>query len=385
MLETKAIFIAIVALSLLIIGVCTKNQFRLQFTIGRQKSILLDINYLVILILFWLFAVCVTDSYDLSNYRWAYDDRVSHGKEFGFDLVAFFFHDIGWSFDAFKALWVTVISLLLYRGIKKYGNNPGKVVALALYTAFLGFITQMRSAMVGAIFVNAFDLLCSRRKRDRVLYALIILACAQFHIIAYCFLLFLLIPQDGKFVFKRAYYIVIAIITVIAMFGSSFLSSVFGRILSFSSADSNDANRAASYFQGGASHFRYEFFLLCKHYLLFMLTNRVCDRQLANRVLKLKKTRLLQRIMDANSLMLVFLPVTMLSASFERLFYYFALIQYAVVFAADRKPLKIFKRFSWSMSEQSILVIGTLLITFVEWYFSPDDVIRIVNSVKWIF
>ena len=385
MLEAKGVIIATMALLILAIVLIDNHKIYITTTGGLSGKKQTELRYIILILLFWLFASCVMDSADLSIYRWAFESRISHGKEPLFDLLTFYFHDIGWTFEQFKLLWVSITALLLYVGIKKYSNDPTKVVALALFTVLTGFITQMRSAMVCAIFINAFQLIISGKRRDRIIYLLVILFAAQFHIVGYCFLVFLLINKSQKRIFRKLYYIIISIVTLVALFSSSFASSYINSVLSIFLSGGTGAKRTLSYFSGESSHFRYAFFLICKHIFLFFLTNEACERQIIGSAEYTGKAAQINMIQEANTLMLVFIPISILSASFERLFACFALIQYAMIFNVGRQRITLLKRISWSQSIQSVLVIGILTITFVEWYFSFGDMVRILNSVEWIF
>ncbi len=386
MLETKGIAVVIAAFLLVILGLNNKRIYTVSLASGEPGSIKLDLKYFLLLTVFWLFAVSVTDSADISIYRWAYTERISHGKEPLFDIIQFFFHDQGWVFDKFKLVWISLITILLYTGIKRYCKVPAAVVALAIITALPGFITQMRSALVSAIFLNAFSLILSGRKKDRVLYCVIILLSAQIHIEAYSFLIFLLINPKENRVFRSIYYLFITAATLLSLFFSSHYGSLIYTIISALPIGGNAVTRVLSFFEGEGSHFRYAFFLVCKHLFLFILTDQACDLQMNSLSIvggRINSEQEISMIREANSLMLFFLPITMFSASFERLFNCFCLIQYSVIFNVGQSKLSLFKKVIWPQSIQSIMVIGVFIITFIEWYFSPDDLIRVVNSIRW--
>lgn len=385
MLETKGIFTAIIAFVLLSLGLYSKKETPILVFPNRLHKKRINIIYFGIFAAFWLFGACVTDSYDIGNYKWAYNDRVSHGKEPLFDTIQFFFHDAGWSFEAFKVVWVSIVFVLLYRGIKKYSRTPGAVAGLAVVTVMAGFITQMRSALVGAIFLNAFQLILSGKRKDRILYLIIILLSAQIHIIGYSFLIFLIANPKKHAKFKKMYYIIVALTIVIALFGSSFFVPIIYRMLNLLLIDGNGADRVLSYFQGESSQFRYAFFLTIKHLLLFFLADRACEVQLKVKDINYADTQKFQIIRESNALMLIFLPITIVSASFERLFNYFILIQYSMVFNVGKSKIVLFKKYLLNINLQSVLVLGILLMTFVEWYFSPGDLIKMLNSLEWVF
>lgn len=385
MLELQSLIIVVVIFSLLVITLTTKSGIEVTvkgFNSNRKR---IDLIYVFLIFFYWAIAVGVKDSADLFNYRWAYDCQLSHGKEPLFDVIQFYLHQKGVSFDTFKFFWVSTISILLYTGIKKYCISPNKVVALALISILLGFITQMRSALVGGIFINAFPLILSGKKREKILYCFLILLASQFHIVGYCFLVFLIINRKESMTFKKVYYFIVAIITFIALFSSSFASSYIGNVIRFLSEDGANSSRVVNYFSGETSHFRYAFFLICKHLFFFFLTNKACDIQINETVVSLEECQRFRMIREANTLMLMFLPITMLSASFERIFNYFALIQYAMAFNIGKCYITFFEKISWKSILQPVMVFGTLFITFVELYFSSSDVVRMLNSIKWNF
>ena len=350
----------------------------------NRGRVLQNLPYFIIIVCFWLFGICVTDSNDLANYRFAYERKISHGKEPLFDAVSFFFHDSGWSFDQFRILWVTLVVILLYFGIKRYSKNPKAVAGLAVVTVLTGFVVQMRSALVGAVFLNVFPLLLTGKKRDRLIYLLIILLCSQIHIIAYAFLLFLFINAIESKVFRRVYFVLIALVTLVALFGSTLSSSIIYSMLNSLPFGKNLVLRVISYFRGEDIHFRYSVFLIAKHLLLYYLTDRACEMQINKSTSGIFSVSQIRMIREANTLMLMFLPITILSASFERLFNCFVLIQYGMVFNVGKSKFRISKKKTWSINMQPVLVIGVLLITFVEWYFSPDDIVRILNSLEFV-
>lgn len=382
MIEIKGIVASIIAFFLLVLGLYNRRINRVfspTLVVGMRNKVF-DITYIAIFAFFWVFGVCVTDSYDIGNYRWAFDDRVSHGKEPLFDVIQFFFHDIGWSFDLFKGIWFSVVVILLYRSIRRYSKTPGAVAGLALITVFMGFITQMRNALVMAIFLNAFLLLLSQKRRDKILYLVIVLLSAQIHTIAYAFLVFLFIsPRDNREL-KRLFYVIITVATFFVFLLPSFFTQAMHFILNLLSMDETNVARVLSFFQGDGISYRYAFFLICKHLLLFLLTDRACGIQMNNVSDTFEKQKY-SILRNSNTLMLVFLPITLLAPSFERLFNCFALIQYAMVFNVGKEKVSL-PKVSLNISLQFIMVVGILCITFVEWFFSPVDLITILNSLE---
>ena len=385
MLETKSLIVAGVAFVLMFVGLYGEDANLANIPYWKTQVRPLHITHFVLAVSFWIFGACLMDSYDISNYRWAYEDRVAHGKEPFFDILQFAFHDASWSFDAFKVFWITIIAVLLYRGVKKYSCRPGSVMGLAMVTVLSGFITQMRSAMVGAIFLNTFPLLLSGKKRDRILYLVITLLSAQFHIAGYAYLIFLFVAPETRISFRKLYFIIIAAATIVSLAGTSFASTLISSAIRMIPFGGAGAARAMSYFRGEGSHFRYAVYLIIKHCIMFILTDRACDLLIANCDEADNASNRFRMIREANTLLLVFLPITLISASFERLFNCFALIQYAMVFNVGKSKFELSKTVFLSASIQSVLVTFSLAFTFIEWYFSPGDMVRILNSLEWIF
>ncbi len=384
MLEFKAVLIIVTGMMLVLLGLCCKEK-RIVHPVSYTWNKKLDVTYFTIFFMFWLFAISVSESYDIANYRYAYNGRISHGKEVVFDLIRFFFYDHGWSFDAFKILWVTIVILLLYIAIKKYSNSPCAVVALALVTPLIGFITQMRSALVGAIFLNAFHLLVQGGRKNRIAYAALIILSAQIHIIGYGFLIFLFINPESNRTFKPLYYFFIGVATLIALFSTGSFSQVIYSILDHLPVAGKGLARVLEYFQGEGSSFKYAFFLLLKHQFFFSLTDRACEVRMMELDVSDFDIRKYRMIREANVLMLMFLPITMVSASFERMFNCFVLIQYAMIFNAGRSKVLLFKKISWQQSIQSLMILMVFFMFTVECYYSSSDLITILNSVRWPF
>lgn len=386
MLEAKGIIVLIIAFLLFALGLYSKGENVYVVTSGERRKPL-NIIFFVIFVFLWIFGVCVTDSYDIGNYKWAYDEGIAHGKEPLFDVIKFFFHDVGWSFEAFKVVWISFIFILLYIGIKKYSKAPGAVAGLGLITVMTGFITQMRSAMVGAIFLNVFQLILSEKKKDRILYFIIIILSAQIHIIGYVFLIFLILNKKERIDLKRMYYIAILLITLIVLFASGFSASIISEILNFLPFSENNAIRVLTYFQDGGSNLNLigSCFLIFKHFFLFLLTDKACEMQINETDINNLEIEKYKIIRQANMLMLVFLPITLLAVSFERPFNIFALIQYSMVFNVGEAKFVIFRRNLLNISLQVLMIAGVMFFTLINWYSNPEDLIRIINSLKWVF
>lgn len=385
MIKAKAIVIIVIGILLFLWGVYNneKSIVILKPSFSIKKKV--NLKYFILFLLFWLFAVCVTESYDISNYRYAYDGRISHGKEPFFDIIQFYFYDHGRSFDFFKFIWVTVVAIGIYVCIKRYAKYPAAVMALALVTPLTEFITQMRSALAGIVVLNAIPFIFRGRIRNKIAYAIIVVLCAQIHILVYAYLIFLLInPKESK-ITSRVYYAIISVLIIVALFFSSVYMKTIFYALNNLPIVGNSVRRIISYFQGQGNHFRYAFFLMIKHLFLFFLCNKACEIQERKHFLGSEGGLKFRMIREANALMLVFLPIMMMSGSFERLFNYFSLIQYAMIFNIC-KPRKLqLGKISWHQSMRVLLIIGMVGFCIIENYFDSSDTVTIFNSIEWPF
>lgn len=139
----------------------------------------------------WVAVALCMDSYDIENYRVIYDPSFLLEKDALFGLIERGFLLLNISFDWFKAIWGTGIAVLLIAGLARYTDRPALAGAMFLLV-MLGYATQMRSAMAGAILLLSFSFLLTERKRDAVWYALLTLLASALHIMAAGFLILLL-------------------------------------------------------------------------------------------------------------------------------------------------------------------------------------------------
>ena len=235
--------------------------------------------------LFWFYGVCASDSHDLYYYRYAYDLQIGHGKEPFFDFLTLQSYRMGFNYDTFKLIWFSIISLLMFRGIRQFGERCELTAALVLLAPGSLYITGMRSSMVGAIMLNAFPLLFTKKKRDIISYILVVLACAQIHMVSYVYLLFLVLDAvKGKSV-RTVYFSIVFILTAGALLFSTFMNKSIGNLLgkAFSLLGENSAERASSYFSGEGAHFRYQVYLVFKHLFFFYLTDKACKIKINDR------------------------------------------------------------------------------------------------------
>ena len=145
----------------------------------------------VIMVLCWIVIAVSMDAYDINNYRRAYDREVYRGKEFLFDLLQYIFFNLHIPFDLFKFLYGTVIWFLLYRVLRYYTVDIALAAAIFVFGPMMGFGTQMRSSMAGAIVLNAIPILLRKDGKIWKYCALVALACT-FHMMAAFYFIFVI-------------------------------------------------------------------------------------------------------------------------------------------------------------------------------------------------
>ena len=379
MFTTNAIIVFIAGI--IIIAMCMEESLALNisFALPGKSKTKIRLKYLVILAFFLFVGVCVTDSYDISFYRDAYVRRISHGKEPLFDYLTFFCYDRGIGFDQFKTVWLVVITALLYRGIKLYCKKPEQVVAMLFFTGLLSFITQMRSAMAMAIIVNFIPLLYTGKMRDRFKYGVIVILCGQMHIVSYAFLLFLIVKAKGRRIYQKEYYVVLAIVTLLAVGMNAFFISILTAIMGRIPGIAPIANRIIASVSGVGTPIKASLFLIFQQVCLYVFTARACDLQTGENA---ADSTCVGVIREINTLSLVYLPLCVLNASFNRLFVLIAIMQYGMILNVGRKRVGISKWATVNVSMKTALFCLAIFLFLANVHSNPDDFVRIMNSIQ---
>lgn len=165
----------------------------LFFALKKKDS---ETLFKMIMALCWVVIAMSMESHDINNYRWTYDNGILRGKEVLFDFLQSTFYSWNVPFAVFKVLYGTLIWYLLYRALKNYAVDTALVAALFVLGPMMGFGTQMRSSLAGAIVLNALPLLLKKDAKIWKYIALVALA-SVVHLMAAFYIVFL-IPKFLK-------------------------------------------------------------------------------------------------------------------------------------------------------------------------------------------
>jgi len=380
MFTAYSITLIIVALFVIILSMFETDAFNVEFISFGQTRII-RLKYVICAILFTVFGICIKNSYDIGNYRWAYEQRLSHGKEPLFDTIRFFLRDRGVSFETFRILWILVVALLLYIGIRKYCKVPEQVVALTLVLVLFSFITQMRSALTFAVILNAFSLLFTGRRTDKLLYALIVILCGQIHIVSYVFLLFLIVRADGSRSYKGKYFVIVGLFTFVSLLMNTFMVDIVSAVLGFIPGGESIARRIISNISGVGAPIKSAIFNICKQLVLFILTDRACAMLIEEA--PVGKKSMYRVISEINTLSLVFIPICIVNEAFMRLFNPIAILQYSMILNVGHNRTEITKNLGFDVTMKTTIVCFTLFVLFMSIRGNPDDFVIIMSSIRW--
>lgn len=379
MFTTNALLVITIAIIIIVIAMFENDNNGIKISLTDNSKVGIRPYYLFEMLLFLFFGTCVKDSYDLEFYQDAFERRVSHGKEPLFDVISYFFHDTGVSFECFKFIWLAVITVLLCRGINQFTKKPEQVVALTFFLVLISFITQMRSAMALALILNFIPLLYTGKIRDRVIYGIIVLLCGQFHIAAYVYVLFIIVGNNTKRSYKLGYFVILGIVTmfivVMNVYFVSFLTSVFSHIPGISSI----AIRVIESVSGDITPVKASIFLICEHVVLYILTEKACRLQMKDN--SQEKARI-NVISEINTLSLIFVPVCILNASYTRIFNPIMLIQYGMILNVGQARIGLSDSITLDIKMKALLICFTIFVVAVTVHSNPDDFVRIMNSIQ---
>lgn len=341
-----------------------------------KKNVRLYYSFLICF--FLLFGVCIRDSYDIDSYRYAYEARIAHGKEPLFDAIQFYFHDNGWTFNSFKVMWLVLTTIFLYAGIKKYADKPEAVVGLSFLSVLPSFITQFRSAFVCAVVLNAIQLLFSGKRRDKIIYTAIVLLCAQIHIMAFLFLIFLFVRGQEKKNYGLRYCGLVSLATLFAIGFNRYMVIIIDVLTEIVPMFSSISDRIISAVSGIETPIKAIIFLICKQLFLYIMTDRAC---------KLSKKKATGEITyyncisEINNLSLFFLPLCIINASFLRVYNPIILLQYAVILNVGNMKMRISDKIGLNVRMKTLLICFALFLFVVDVCSGPDDLVRMMKSI----
>ena len=305
--------------------------------------------FLGIMLFCWVVIALSMDSYDISNYRGAYDYGLLRRKEPLFDLLQWTFASLGIPFDVFKVIYGTVIWLLLYRVFQQFTLDKALAAAIFVLGPMMGFGTQMRSSMAGAIVINAIPLLL---KKDAKIwkYCLMVAVASLFHLMAVFYFIFV-IPKFWKIGAKKfRNYMCLLALTLIPFFllFAQPLSKLFAVMQTWTniSAVNSVLARFAKYFSGEMGpNIKGFLFAACGHFVVFLLTDRMCVamQSLRKKRFNIGNENLLLSsytvgyLRKLNSILVLIIPCYILSMQFDRFNSYYLPVCYCLIVQGARE------------------------------------------------
>lgn len=347
---------------------------------AKKKS---DISYWSILFFCWLLMFVVTNSYDLSNYRWAYENGIPHGKEKTYDILQEIALNMGCNFYLFKFFWQSLTIVFLYQGLKKYTEYKALLAATFLIVPFLtGFQTQMRSSLAGAIVIFAFPYLFEETKKGVLKYIIWVILAASIHIMASFYLIFLIIPLLK--INERRLHIISIFLSVVATLTIHGVFEYSTEIIQLVANVSNENLKSILYrvtiyldpkMRSNLTGFMFSFL---HQAIVWFLTYRSCKVMTRCNSAFCREAIVICKM---NDIMLLLIPFYVITLQVNRIFYYFLPVCYGAIiqYVIDRRKV-IKKRFSeaWML----ILLYGTtVFVYFVGIYSNPEEFVKIIKGI----
>lgn len=364
----------------------------LLFALGAAQKRSMAV-YRILMLFFWCMIVCCTESFDLNNYRYVYEAQVSQGRERFYDAVKQVFVASGASFNLFKAVWGSVTWLLLYKGIRKYTEYAALSAALFMIMPFIGFITQIRSSLAGAIVICAIPYILRNNKRDIWIYALLIALATVIHRMAAFYFIFLVCPLIKTSV--KRYRVFMFAVVLIGSYLFTVKTSLMEGILKLLS-DTTSVNgikqillRVLYYFNSFMRANTTGFLFNTAHQLtIFILVEWACTKMqkqpeiaLTNNYYTVSSLIMVQKI---NITLLLLIPLYGLTLSFNRMFYYLLPLFYGVILQGVAQDRKAGRDLRDSQIAVLLLIMCTVFVFAVLVSNDLDEFTTLINSfAKW--
>lgn len=205
-------------LILVISGLVLKKK---SYTIGRFKFYSDDIWGVLSVAFIVYIAYQGIERPDYANYNLAYDSLVSDAQVTTLSgtlydgLCRFVGNYFALEFRAFQAILILISFFIAWRIVKRYTANTGLVFSLILiYPLFLQ-IVQFRNTFSTAFLWVALEFYIRDKKRDKILFLLLLIISASLHSVNYYFFLLCLF-WFGKGIKK--YYKKLILLAVVALF-----------------------------------------------------------------------------------------------------------------------------------------------------------------------
>lgn len=347
---------------------------------AKKKS---EISYWTIILLCWLLMFVVTNSYDLSNYRWAYENGIPHGKEKIYDILQELALKIGCNFYLFKFFWQTFTICFLYKGLKKYTDYQALLAATFLIVPFLtGFQTQMRSSLAGAIVIFAFPYLFEETKKGILKYTMWVILATSIHLMAAFYLIFLIIPFLK--ISSRRIHVIAIVIAFISILTIHIIFGYCTQIMQSVSNISNESLKGILYrvtlyldpkMRPNLTGFMFSFL---HQAIVWFLTYRSCKVMIRCNSAFCRRAIVISKM---NDIMLLLIPFYVITMQVNRIFYYFLPVCYGAIiqYIMDRRKKE---REKSAQSWMLVLLYGTTVFVYVVGIYSnPEEFVKIINGI----
>lgn len=373
MQEIKLILFILIWLAITIMG----------FYFNKSKKC-----YTIIICTFLCLMLLCKDSYDIANYRRAYDEHIFHSKEWFFDYIRQLSWENGLSFDCFRSIWCIIIVILLYKGIKKYSNYAALVSVFFFIVPFLsGFITQMRNSLAGAIIVYALPFLVSDKKNDYMKYIICVIIASFVHIMSIIYLV-LLIPRLVNVSYKNfhIFCIIGTCVSVIFIFNitdimSLWIEAYVGRIPNEFVA--KNLLRFRLYFQEGMRSNATGFFFAAGHQLIvYYYSLKAYNRCFQSREYVFYNRNSIEKLGEIMDLLLFIIPLYAISMQMQRIFFYCSPLFYGIIVQSNMELHNKKGNKKIMVPSDLLYLLGFLIgIYIISIYHTSEDFLRCINGM----
>lgn len=340
----------------------------------------------VIAVFMWFYIAFTFDSADISNYRYAYDNNIYLGKDPLFYSIQGIFINLGFSFNAFKLVIGTLITLIFFVTIGKYKECISALAAICMFIPCGSFASQIRSGIAGIIVLFAISILASDKKLKVFKYLFWIGVASFIHQIALVYIV-LLVP----YIFKRKKTYIqlvrkVAIILCGILIVEPTLISVVSNFLSkFSNVNIQIlAYRLSQMFSGEYKATAIGFTFNAIHHFVVFFGAEYSQRkeiQLLNAYLtdKEKNKIMIERVF--NNTLLLLISFYFVSFHFVRAFYYVAPFIYAIMLKSVFRVRNCTGREAYGRIRMIIVLAVTLFVSVWGIIQEPKDFLRLIDGM----
>lgn len=307
----------------------------LCFAFKKRDSVKL---YNVIMFFCWVIIALSMESYDIANYRYAYEQVAPIGKDFFYDTLQLAFSSLGIPFAVFKVFFCTAIWALLYAGFRRFTQDMALAAAIFILGPVIGFGTQLRSSIAGVIILNALPVLL---KKDGKIwkYCFWVAFASCFHLMAAFYFVFLIpkLFRGDSEKFRNVLCVIALILYPLFLLGAKpladlmvalqpminigFINSILARIVPYLNGQLSPNLTGLMYNS-------------LAHLILFFAVDRMCvimKRLCRDGQPRFLSDYALNYLHKLNSVLLLIVPCYILCMQFDRFHTYFLPVAYCLI------------------------------------------------------